>query len=298
MVVRRNGQNGSVIFNWNERFHAGSGLKKKGVFCSNTTHNRVTLIITFLLGALSEYYSFRDKVGASKGVTLLKVFEFFTSAKRVWIGLLVLMMAVACQPKNDDNNLALLVVLVNGNSNAGGTCATTGHCMMFATTNAGGMTKNGGIAGVDNNCSTDANKPAGGGTYKALVTDGVNRRACTTASCSGGTSEHLDWVLKPNKEYRRKDGTTVIGTTTANGVFTFPLTNSVEILANLVVTNGIGTGMNADWTSNANDCSDWSTNAGGTSSTVGTWDSTGSGLIGGAGTSGCSNTHMVVCVEQ
>ncbi|TGL69769.1 DUF1554 domain-containing protein [Leptospira kmetyi] len=167
---------------------------------------------------------------------------------------------------------------------------------MFATASA--MTKNGGIAGVDNNCSTDGNKPSGGGTYKALITDGVNRRACTTASCSGGTSEQINWVLKPNKEYRRKDGTTIIGTTTANGIFAFPLTNSVEILANIVITNGIGTGMNADWTSNANDCSDWSTNAGGTSSTVGTWDSTNSGLIGGAGTSGCSNTHMTICVEQ
>ncbi|MBX7057919.1 MAG: DUF1554 domain-containing protein [Leptospirales bacterium] len=169
---------------------------------------------------------------------------------------------------------------------------------MFATTAGGGATKNAGIAGLDNNCATDGNKPSGGGTYRALVSDGTNRRACTTASCSGGAGEHIAWVLQSNKEYRRKDGTTVIGTTTANGVFTFPLTNSVEILANLVVTNGIVTGLNADWTSNANDCLDWSTNLGGNSSTVGTWDSTGSGLIGGAGTSGCSNIHMLVCVEQ
>ncbi|PKA03818.1 hypothetical protein CH375_14725 [Leptospira ellisii] len=169
---------------------------------------------------------------------------------------------------------------------------------MFATTNVSGMTKNGGIAGIDNDCAADPNKPSGGGTYKALVSDGVNRRACTTASCSNGISENLNWILKPNKEYRRKDGTTVIGTTNASGIFSFPLTNSPETLANLVVTNGIATGFNADWTSNTNDCADWSTNLAGTSSTVGTWDSTDSGLIGGGGTSGCSNTHMTLCVEQ
>ncbi|TGM64861.1 DUF1554 domain-containing protein [Leptospira meyeri] len=167
---------------------------------------------------------------------------------------------------------------------------------MFAT--VGAATKNAGIAGLDNNCQNDTNKPSGGGTYKALATDGVNRRACTTANCSGGTSEHIGWVLKPNKEYRRKDGTTVIGTTTANGVFSFPLTNSVEILANLVITNGIVTGMNADWTSNASDCLDWTTNVGGNNSTVGSWNETTSALIGGSGTSGCSNVHMLVCVEQ
>ncbi|MBE7440021.1 MAG: DUF1554 domain-containing protein [Spirochaetales bacterium] len=169
---------------------------------------------------------------------------------------------------------------------------------MFATTAAAGATKNAGIAGLDNNCATDANKPAGGGTYKALVTDGTARRACTTPNCSSGTSEHFDWVLKPSTEYRRKDGTTVIGTTTANGVFTFPLTNSVEIIANLVVTNAIVTGMNADWTSNANDCLNWTTNMHGNSSTVGTWDATNFTFIGGAGTSSCANTHMLVCVEQ
>ncbi|TDY72643.1 uncharacterized protein DUF1554 [Leptospira meyeri] len=219
---------------------------------------------------------------------------------------MTLALSFSCAEKSENSDLssaAVALVTQNQSSSSAttantstGTCATNGFCKMFAT--AGAATKNAGIAGLDNNCQTDTNKPSGGGTYKALVTDGVNRKACTTANCSGGTSEHIGWVLKPNKEYRRKDGTTVIGTTTANGVFSFPLTNSVEILANLVITNGIVTGMNADWTSNASDCLDWTTNAGGNSTTFGTWDSTGSGLIGGVGTSGCSNVHMLVCVEQ
>lgn len=228
----------------------------------------------------------------------MKAFECLISARWIWTFLIVMMAGAGCRPQDDDSSIAILVALTNANASepAASTCGTNGHCKMFATSSA--LTKNAGIAGADNNCATDANKPSGGGTYKALIADGDNRRACLTASCSGGTSEHIDWVLKPNKEYRRKDGTTVIGTTTANGVFAFPLTNSVETLANIVITNAIATGLNADWTSNANDCSNWSTNAGGTSSTIGTWDSTNSGLIGGAGTSGCSNTHMVVCVEQ
>jgi len=232
----------------------------------------------------------------------LKDLKYLVSVKWTWAGALLMILTAGCHSRaNDDNNtIAILAVLANGRSNesVSANCATTGFCKMFATTNVSGMTKNGGIAGVDNNCATDPNKPSGGGTYKALVVDGVNRRACSTASCSGGVSEHINWILKPSKEYRRKDGTTIIGTTSSNGVFTFPLTNSVEILANLVVTNGIATGLNADWTSNANDCLDWTTNLGGNSSTVGTWDSVSSGLIGGVGTSGCSNTHMTVCVEQ
>ncbi|WP_243394003.1 DUF1554 domain-containing protein [Leptospira meyeri] len=218
---------------------------------------------------------------------------------------MTLALSFSCEDKSESNDLstaAIALVAQNSSSPSSttGTCATTGFCKMFATNTA--ATKNSGIAGLDSNCQNNANKPSGGGTYKALVTDGVNRIACTTANCSGGTSEHIGWVLKPNKEYRRKDGTTVIGTTTANGVFSFPLSNSVESLANMASggypTNATATGMNADWTSNASDCLDWTTNAGGNSSTVGTWDNTGSGLIGGAGTSGCTNQHMLVCVEQ
>lgn len=230
------------------------------------------------------------------------------SAKRnrLWLGLatsvFALFAATGCPEDSDQTDELAIAALALTNSTSpatsstAATCATTGFCRIFAT--AATATKNGGITGLDAQCNADTNKPSGGGTYKALVSDGAIRRACTTAACSTGTGEHIDWVLKPNKEYRRKDGTTVIGTTTANGVFGFPLTNSPEILANIVVTNGIATGLSANWTSSANDCLDWSSNAGGNSSTVGTWDSTNAGVIDGGGTSGCSNAHMLLCVEQ
>lgn len=238
-----------------------------------------------------------------KSLNFAKITRIFMLSASVTMTLAMSFSCVDKSENSDLNSAAVALVTQNQSSSSAttantstGTCATTGYCKMFAT--AASAIKNAGITGFDNQCQNDTNKPSGGGTYKALATDGVNRKACTTANCSGGTSEHIGWVLKPNKEYRRKDGTTVIGTTTANGVFSFPLTNSVEILANLVITNGIVTGMNADWTSSANDCLDWTTNAGGNSSTVGTWDVTNSSFIGGAGTSGCSNVHMLVCVEQ
>lgn len=154
---------------------------------------------------------------------------------------------------------------------------------------------NAGIAGLDANCASDANKPSGGGTYKALVSDGTNRRACTTANCGGGAGEHISWVLKANKEYRRSNGTTVIGTTTANGIFTFPLTNSFQ--ATITGTNAIVTGLNTDWTSNANDCTDWTTNGGGANMSFAVHDDPTSATLS-VGFQACSNTSKVVCVEQ
>nr|WP_269155358.1 DUF1554 domain-containing protein [Leptospira mtsangambouensis] len=219
---------------------------------------------------------------------------------------MTLAFSFSCVDKSENSDLnsaAVALVTQNQSSSSAttantstGTCATTGFCKIFAT--AATAIKTGGISGFDNQCQNDTNKPSGGGTYKALASDGVNRRACSTANCSTGVSENIGWVLKPNKEYRRKDGTTVIGTTNASGIFTFPLTNSMEIISNLVVTNGIATGFVSDWTSSANDCLDWTSNAGGNLSTTGTWTSTNSGAIDGGGTSGCSNTHMLVCVEQ
>ena len=74
---------------------------------------------------------------------------------------------------------------------------------------------------------TDSNYP-GSGTYKALITDGTNRVACTSANCAtGGAGENINWVLTPSTEYFRTDGTTEIGVTTSAGIFSFPLSNAI-----------------------------------------------------------------------
>ncbi|MGE8720537.1 DUF1554 domain-containing protein [Leptospira terpstrae] len=115
---------------------------------------------------------------------------------------------------------------------------------------------NAGISGFDNHCNNSANKPSGSNTYKALISDGIKRRACSTANCSGGTSEHIDWVLKPNQQYKRKDGTTIIGTANANGIFVSSLTNVIDPDMFDGASDHVFTGVNADWTP-GDDCSDW-----------------------------------------
>ena len=193
--------------------------------------------------------------------------------------------------KTEDDNLVAAATLLSQNSTTSTSCSGSGTCKMFVTNANATLTA--GISGLDSQCSSDANKPSGGGTYKAMVADGTNRIACTTANCSGGTSEHTNWVLKPSKEYRRADGSTVIGTTTANGVFSFPLTAAIQ--TTVVDTNSTVTGLENNWTSSTNDCTNFSVS--GASTSNGLHDSTSNNLLS-VGPSGCGNTMKIICVEQ
>lgn len=229
--------------------------------------------------------------------------EFFAGYRKritaLAVSVATLALAGACpQDENDDTAVlaataAVLAQSSGSASSSAAVCGSKGFCLVFAS--AGNATVNAGIAGLDANCTNASNKPAGGGTYKAMVSDGTNRRACTTANCSGGTSEHIDWVFKPSTQYRRADATTIIGTTTANGVFTFPLTNSFQ--ATITGTNSTVTGLNTNWTSNANDCTDWATNLGGTNMSFAVHDDATNASLS-VGTMACNNIGKVVCVEQ
>jgi len=74
-----------------------------------------------------------------------------------------------------------------------------------------------GIAKADNWCQTEF-----GATYKSMIVDGTNRRACTAANCvTGGITENINWVLRPNVTYTRSDGTTPLFTADWNGVWDF-----------------------------------------------------------------------------
>lgn len=206
---------------------------------------------------------------------------------------------VSCETNNTDNTTAAsaLAIVANNSSNTSNTsdssCTGNGPCKMFVPANQLNLGINLGISGLDTHCNNASDKPSGGGTYKAMVTAGNSRRACSTANCSGGTSEHINWVLKPNKEYRRFDGTTVVGTTNANGIFTFPLTNSPYHVVNF--TDNIVTGMNSDWTNSSDDCSGWSGNS--NSFAGGAYNTTGTNLIN-KGIYGCTTTTRALCVEQ
>lgn len=206
----------------------------------------------------------------------------------------ILVSGVACGKDNDNNNaIVSATLLVATNTSSGSGCSNNDHCKMFVIKSNAVL--NVGISGLDNQCNSDENKPSGGGTYKAMVVDGANRIACTSANCAtGGSSEHIDWVLKPNKEYRRADGTTVVGNTTINGIFESDLTNEISLVVN--GTNFMITGLNANWTNSPNDCSNFSTNTGNVS--FGSQlEKTIANVIANGNTT-CSSSRKLVCVEQ
>ncbi len=149
----------------------------------------------------------------------------------------------------------------------------------------------GGVAGADSRCMSDDNYP-GSGTYRALLA-GSTRRACSTANCSGGASENLDWVLQPNTDYYRNSDNVLIGTTNAAGIFAFPLTNSLSGAFDFY-----WTGMASDWTSTANNCSNWTNSTSGVTGNIGRGNAT-STLSINLNTATCdfTNTYLL-CVEQ
>ena len=155
-----------------------------------------------------------------------------------------------------------------------------------------------GIVKADNWCMSDTRKPVSpsSSVYKAMLVDSINRVACTTStptSCSGGVSEHKDWVMHPNTPYVRLDGTTIIGTTDANGLLT---TQQWDVCDGIVCTNvtvWAGLAMSNAWTSNASNCANWA-------STATTGGITPSSNIGPGATSGgiCAGGFSLLCVEQ
>ena len=152
----------------------------------------------------------------------------------------------------------------------------------------------GGIAAADAICNSDINRPTTASlpTYKAMLVDGTNRRACTSANCTGAsTDEHIDWVLQPSTTYSRSDCTTTIFTTNANGVFPFGTASSNV--------DGSGadywTGLVNNWTTNGTDCTDWSATTG--NSRYGEGNQTNNRLIS-RGNLNCTSTANLLCVEQ
>lgn len=134
------------------------------------------------------------------------------------------------------------------------TCATQGYCKMFATAGTwfGDLGGAPGVSGADSRCNADANKPTGGGTYSALISDGSTRIASVTANVGDG---QVGWVMLPNMEYRNASGATV-WTTNSSGLFVF------GTLTNQITSGGTYfTGMDTLWVSNAT-CLAWTDGTG------------------------------------
>jgi hypothetical protein len=190
------------------------------------------------------------------------------------------------------NNYGLRDQLENpggGGNLAGSPTSPLPTYRIFVTTNT--FQGNIGISGADLNCQSEGDGIAPGRTWKAMLVDGINRYACTSAYCSGGISENFNWVLKPNATYVRPNGT-LIGNTNDRALLTLPLSNSI---GESVVQPW--TGLNTDWTPDgANNCNGWA-NAGSYTGAYGqdiNWDA--GAIRFDSGT--CASSRQLYCVEQ
>jgi hypothetical protein len=148
-----------------------------------------------------------------------------------------------------------------------------------------------GIKGVDAECNVGAalvGLPAS--NYRAIL------------MTSGGTTirnQTTNWVLKPNKEYRRPNGITIIGVTNASSVFsifTGSLTNSfLGGFANIY--SGITVASDTSWVPNATNCSNWTSAAAAGVQSANPNTTNSAAIDFGIGQT-CNNTVGVYCVEQ
>lgn len=167
-----------------------------------------------------------------------------------------------------------------------------GVCRIFVTA----ITFNGNlgdISGADALCNADSAKP-NASSYKAMLSDMLTRSACTTPACSGaaGVEQSLDWPLFAAVNYVRTDGTTPIGTTSANALLPATLTNAIA--------TGGGqnwTGLNADWTSSTDHCSGWIDGTSSFSGARGTQNS-GTATAWYNGSNPCVTGRGLYCAEQ
>lgn len=160
-------------------------------------------------------------------------------------------------------------------------------------TAGGGST---GIEGADRLCAqAKATEypalPGAGDEYRALLVDSANRIACTSPNCSGGNSEHVNWVLQPTTTYRRPDGG-VVFTTDASAIF--DLTGGLQ---NALASGGQWwTGLDSDWNEVGASCTDWEATIGnGLYGSGGT--TTSLALTDGAFGQPCSTQLALLCVR-
>ncbi|WP_232369463.1 DUF1554 domain-containing protein [Leptospira abararensis] len=161
-------------------------------------------------------------------------------------------------------------------------------CRIFLS-NSGYAPNPGSAVSFDTLCSTDGNYP-GTGTYKAMVVDGVTRRASVSANLGDG---QINWIFAPNRAYYQPEGT--IGTTSSGGLFISTLTTRFS------ANSKYWTGLNADWTTNtSNTCNQWSSNLGTYNGIMGQGNSTSVTVIttGWAPEPCNANIQQLICVEQ
>jgi len=190
-----------------------------------------------------------------------------------------------------------------GGSGGGTSCitkgpTTTGTKNIFVTSDAYGPNSSG-LSDADSYCQFAANERGLKTTFKALLVDGTNRIACTSANCQTcGSTEQKDWVLYADTTYviySQSLPQTTIATTNDYALFQFPLSNSGGFGAFV----NYWSGLSADWTTSGSTCSGWTSNKGSDYGEYGLTSASDSTAIASS-TSPCSNNYSnhLVCVEQ
>ncbi len=149
----------------------------------------------------------------------------------------------------------------------------------------------GGIAGMNNICKSNTNNPYGMNNreWKFLGSHTTDQRACLAPNCTN-ISENINWAMSPFTTYIRGIDMTKVFTTNSSGITTFPLLSSIDSSSQIS-----WTGLNSDWTSSSDNCSNWNVNTGFGAS--GITDALNSNLIFST-LSDCSIGYKLICVEQ
>lgn len=153
-----------------------------------------------------------------------------------------------------------------------------------------------GVTGADTICSNEKTNNYSSlptGTYKALVVAGATRRACTTANCGGGSAENSNWVFLVSQAYYHPSTNEMVFTTNAKGIIDFPISSQLD-----TGSKTWWTGLDTDWTDPNENCNNW-TNTGFTGYSGKSADSTLNFISTGlGGTSLCTATKNLICIEQ
>ena len=129
---------------------------------------------------------------------------------------------------DEDSDLVLAILQANAAS-----AADSAPLLLFRTAINYPANMQGGGGGVneaDAICQAEAMDAAFPGTFKALLgtqtTAAIPRFACINANCDpSDPDDHTNWVLGANRTYLRAEDMALIGTTTSQRIFSFPLTN-------------------------------------------------------------------------